>query len=711
MNYIEIQGITTHNLKNIDINIEKNKITAIYGRSGAGKSSLAFSTLYSLCKDEFDSLENGFTEQGDYILESYSGIIPSISINQNNFNVNPKSTIYSYLRFPNLLSNNDKNLIPEYHYLKINSPYNICKQCNGLGYEIEIEKNKLIDDELTIPEKPFLCWKTGSLSNYYNSLLLNFCKEKGIPLDVPFKFLTENHKNLLLYGKSDYKVKFSFKHNGKTKQKLAYYIGAFEHSNSLISEIKNSSLPTKYKKCNNCNGSKIDLNLYKDIKIFGLNFSIFLTTPISEIINFISQNKIKVNDNFIRTLKSINNMGLGYLSLNRSIPSLSGGELQKINFSRLLNSDISGILIIIDEISSQLGSLDFPLVLKKIRKLSKNNTVVLVEHEQYFIDAADHKIHIGKNAGKNGGYICEDEIIKPFLLKKEKNTIQDFFQFNNLNKNTIKDQNVHIPKNCLTCFVGVSGSGKSSLAKAINDLGGSYYISQKVSNYSTRSILCSTIKLNTLIAEYFSKKSNLITDKFLPHKLGGCPNCQGTGTIKYERGFEKDIYLTCPVCDGKLFNFSDQDIINTIIDDKNIIDVYQTEIKDLIDYFDDKKIINILNVMDRLCLDHLHLSRKTQTLSGGELRRIKLCEYLSRQRKSDKILIIDEPTAGLDPETSSSIASFLYEKSSKFEAIIIIEHKEEVIQYCDYKVTIGPGSGSLGGKVLEQTSFSEPPSN
>ena len=115
--------------------------------------------------------------------------------------------------------------------------------------------------------------------------------------------------------------------------------------------------------------------------------------------------------------------------------------------------------------------------------------------------------------------------------------------------------------------------------------------------------------------------------------------------------------------------------------------------------------------MDRLCLGHLHLSRKTQTLSGGELRRIKLCEYLSRQRKSDKILIIDEPTAGLDPETSSSIASFLYEKSSKFEAIIIIEHKEEVIQYCDYKVTIGPGSGSLGGKVLEQTSFSEPPSN
>ena len=142
MKFIEINGITTHNLKNIDLHIEKNKITAIYGRSGAGKSSLAFSTLYNLCKDEFDSLENGFPEQGDYILESYSGIIPSISINQNNFNVNPKSTIYSYLRFPNLLSNNDKNLIPEYRYLKINSPYNTCKQCNGLGYEIEIEQNK-----------------------------------------------------------------------------------------------------------------------------------------------------------------------------------------------------------------------------------------------------------------------------------------------------------------------------------------------------------------------------------------------------------------------------------------------------------------------------------------------------------------------------------------------------------------------------------------
>ena len=184
------------------------------------------------------------------------------------------------------------------------------------------------------------------------------------------------------------------------------------------------------------------------------------------------------------------------------------------------------------------------------------------------IEAGPNFVIQKKNVEKDG----YNALTLGYDEKKEKNTIQDFFQFNNLNKNTIKDQNVHIPKNCLTCFVGVSGSGKSSLAKAINDLGGSYYISQKVSNYSTRSILCSTIKLNTLIAEYFSKKSNLITDKFLPHKLGGCPNCQGTGTIKYERGFEKDIYLTCPVCDGKLFNFSDQDIINTIIDDKNIID-------------------------------------------------------------------------------------------------------------------------------------------
>ena len=703
MNNIELKGITTHNLKNIDLYIEKNKITSIYGRSGAGKSSLAFSTLYSLCKDEFDSLENGFSEQGDYKLKSYSGIIPSISINQNNFNINPKSTIYSYLRFPNLLSNNDKNLIPDYNFLKINSPYNICKQCNGLGYEIQIEKEKLIDYELPISEKPFLCWKSGSLSSYHNNLLLKFCKDQEIPTDIPFKILSEKHKNLLLYGKSDYKIKFSFKHNGKTKQKLAYYIGAFEHSNSLVNEINNSSLPTIYKTCKSCHGSKIDSNVYKDIKIFQMNFSNFLNTPINEIIDFITQNNFKANDSFLRTLKSISNMGLGYLSLNRSIPSLSGGELQKINFSRLLNSDISGILIIIDEISSQLGKADFPLILEKIKKISQNNTVVLVEHEQYFIDAADHKIHIGKNAGKDGGYLCETEIIKPQVFKKSKNTINDFFQFNNLFKNNIKDQNVNIPKNCLTCFVGVSGSGKSSLAKAINDLGVSHYISQKISNYSSRSILCSTIKLNNLIAEYFAKKSNLIIDKFLPHKLGGCLDCQGTGTIKYERGFEKDLYLTCPSCNGMLFNLSDEDIINTTIDNKNIIDVYQSEIKDLINYFHDDKIINILNVMDRLCLGHLHLGRKTQTLSGGELRRIKLCEYLSKQKSSDKILIIDEPTAGLDPETSSKIASFLYEKSTKFGAIIVIEHKEAVIQYCDYKVVVGPGSGSLGGIVLKQT--------
>lgn len=701
MNKIDLKGITTHNLKDIDITIEKNKITAIYGRSGAGKSSLAFSTIYHLCKDEFESLEHGFSEQGEYELKSYSGIIPAISINQNNFNINPKSSIYTYLRFSNLISNNDKDLIPDYHYLKINSPSNMCKQCNGLGFEIELEENNLIQRELSISEKPFLCWRNGNLSNYYHNLLLAFCKENEIPINIPFKELSEKSQELLLSSRSKNKIKFSFKHNGKNKQKLAYYVGVLVHSNSLLSQVKNSALPKKHNKCTACHGSKLDVKYYENVKIFDLYFTDFINKPILDIVNFIKKYNIKVNESFLRVFTSIIDMGLGYLSLNRSIPSLSGGELQKINFSRIINSDISGVLIVIDEISAQIGSSDFFLILEKIKKIAKKNTVLLVEHEKFFIESADYKYHIGKSAGKYGGYICEDEIINPFHFVSHENTISDFFEFKNLCKNNVINQNVSIPKKCLTAFIGVSGSGKSSLAKAINELGNSFYISQKISNYSSRSILASTIKLNNLVADFFSNYAGISADYFLPHKSGGCPKCQGTGTIKYERGYEKDIYLSCPICEGKLFNLNEESAFFQV-KGKSIIDVYDTEISELKEYFDDKKIINIILAMERLCLGHLHLNRKTQTLSGGELRRIKLCEYLSRSRISDRILIIDEPTAGLDPETSSKIASFIYEQSNRFSAVIIIEHKEEVISYCDYIVKIGPGSGISGGKVIEE---------
>ena len=701
-NGILLNGISTHNLKNIDIKIPLNKITVIYGRSGAGKSSLAFSSLYQLCHDEFDALERGFSESSEYVIQCYEGLIPAVAISQKNTNNNPRSTLYSYLNIPQILSTikvKSPVAIPNFDLLKINKIGNECKYCLGLGEKVEFSEDYIVNQELGLNQKPFSCWRNGDLADYYNQLLLAYCEQEQIDIYTPFKYLSDKDKQKVLYGSSNEKLQFRFKHRGKSKARKGIYKGVMLY----IKENKNIKAVDKYAKkviCSACNGARINIETHQTISIFNTTMPDFLLMPIDELV-LILKKEIKDDTILVKVLDSMCEMGLGYLNLARSIPSLSGGELQKLKFSKLLHSNISGVLIVIDEISSQINENDFHKIWEKMKNIVKNNTLVLVEHAQFFIDHADYKIHIGYKAGIDGGKICPDEIIQPFFDISKRNRPQGFIEFIDLSKNNVIKQSVSIPRKCLTVFTGVSGSGKSSLAKAIFEQADVIYVSQKMANYSSRSILSSSIQINTLIAEYFSKMTGLDVSYFSPTQNGGCKQCQGIGVVKYERGYEQDLYLTCPTCEGDLFDKFNENVLIQV-HGKNIIDVYKIEISDLLTFFHDERIKNILDTLVSLGLSHLQLQRKTQTLSGGELRRIKLCESLSKQRASKKILIIDEPTAGLDPETASKVASFIYQKTKMFEAVILIEHRPEVIKYADYKVVMGVAAGINGGKILKQ---------
>ncbi|MEQ9867498.1 ATP-binding cassette domain-containing protein [Pectobacterium aroidearum] len=702
MSEIIFEGIETHNLKNISVKIPVNKITVIYGRSGAGKSSLAFSSIYQLCKDEFDAIENGYLNEGDYKITHYDGLKSAVALPQRNTNNNPRSTIYSYLNIPQALSSLKvkSNLsIPDYHQLKLNKYENACTHCFGRGEVEVVDEGLLINENCRLDEGPFSCWNGGPLSDYRKQILLSYCHREGINIERTFSSLLKKEKDLILYGmEASGKLLVKYNHKGKIKKKECYYEGVVPY----VFSQENS----KYKKevtCPSCKGIRINKKL-SSLNIITLSFDDFLSLPISKLCTVLESDFSE--STLFRVLSSINNIGLGYLSLSRSIPSLSGGELQKLMFSRLLTSNTTGMLIVIDEISSQINPVDYPDILSKIRKIAEKNTVVLVEHSQYFIDHADKTIHIGKFAGSAGGEICEDEIIQPLKNTNSRNKISDFHHFKDLNKNNIINQNVSFPKGGVTIFSGISGSGKSSLAKAILDATESTYISQKLPSYTGRSSVASIAGLNKSIASYFAKKTGVNDVFFLPgidkNGHGGrCKVCEGKGVIKYERGFEKDIYITCHECNGMLFD-AHLDEVNMDVNGINIIDIYNTELKDLLSYFNDPKIDHILVTLDTLGLSHLKLNRKTQSLSGGEMRRIKLCEMLSKKRKSNKLLFIDEPTAGLDPETASKVLDFIYQKASLFGAIVVIEHRPEAEDYADFKVSIGPGSGEQGGQILAQ---------
>lgn len=708
INKITLNGVSTHNLKNIDVEIFKNKITTIYGRSGAGKSSLAFSSLYKLCSDEFDALENGYGENYEYKIDSYFGIIPAIAISQSNKNNNPRSTLYSFLNISQILSflaKSNSKYIPDFKYLKINRVDNECSTCKGLGEITLVDLNHIINENLSIEEKPFSIWKSGTFSGLYHNLLLSYCQSENINTTIPFKYLSEIERKKILYGVTESRLAFKFKYKGSIRQRRAFYEGVMISAQNMIG--RKSLGNAKFKEiCPECHGSRININSYKNIKILGLDVLEFLTYPFSEILEKISN--ISENDEIIRVVKSICDMGLGYLNFSRSIPSLSGGELQKLRFSRLLNSNISGILLVIDEISSQINNDEFPRIFNKIKNLSLNNTVVLIEHSYYFIEKADYKIHIGIDAGEKGGYICRDEKILPIKKNVQQRKTSNFIHFKSISKNNVINQDIKLPKGCLTVLTGPSGSGKSSIAKVIEERENAIYISQKNSNFSGRSVLASSIKMNTLIADYYSKNTNIESKYFLLSKDAGCKNCDGTGIVKYERGYEKDIYLTCPVCEGDLFD-KKSEFVELKVNGLNIIQFYNKELKELYLLLNkiDTPFSNILDTMVSLGLGHLQLKRKTQTLSGGELRRVKLCEHLSRKKETKKILIIDEPVAGLDPETASKIAEYIYKKVPLFNAVVLIEHRQEIIDFSDYEIKIGPSAGILGGKVLSQKFLDE----
>ncbi|MEQ9893582.1 ATP-binding cassette domain-containing protein [Pectobacterium aroidearum] len=706
MSEMIFEGIETHNLKKISVNIPLNKITVIYGRSGAGKSSLAFSSIYQLCKDEFDSIENGYLNEGDYKITHYDGLKPAVALPQRNSNNNPRSTIYSYLNIPQALSSlkiKSDLSVPDYHQLKLNKYENACPHCLGRGDVVQVDEEELINQHCRLDEKPFLCWRSGELSDYYNQLFLAYCQKNNINIASDFSSLSQEEKRIILYGESDEKIIFRFKHKGKIKQRRAFYKGVMLYANNNIGRNQSTSQYGKETTCPSCNGSRINSTLSRQ-DVIGLSFEEFLLLPISSLCTVLESTCSE--STLFRVLSSINSVGLGYLNLSRSIPSLSGGELQKLMFSRLLTSNTTGMLIVIDEISSQVNPVDYPDILSKIRKIAEKNTVILVEHSQHFIDHADKSIHIGKFAGSAGGVICECEAIQPLKNVNDRNKISDFHHFKELNKNNIINQSVSFPKECVTIFSGVSGSGKSSLAKAICDTTESTYISQKLPSYTGRSSVASITELNKSIASYFSKKTGLDDVFFLPSidkkgNGGGCKTCEGKGVIKYERGFEKDIYITCHECNGMLFD-SNSDEVNTVVNGMSIIDIYNAELKEILSFFNEPKIDQMLLTIDTLGLSHLKLNRKTQSLSGGEMRRIKLCEMLSKKRKSNKLLFIDEPAAGLDPETASKVLSFIYQKSSLFGAIVVIEHRPEAEDYADFKVSIGLGSGEQGGKILAQ---------
>lgn len=637
---------------------------------------------------------------------------------------------------------------PNVHLFSFNNPFGACPKCEGYGDIIGIDPDLVIpNSDLSVYEQAIAPWKGSGFKKYYNDLVNN-AYLFDFPLHKPYFELTEKQKDLIWKGNT-------------------YFTGLnqfFQKLEAKNYKIQNRVLLSRYRgktKCDTCDGTRLRKET-ENIKINGKSLPELMHLPLDKVAAFFNEIELTEQQHAIaqRLLVEINsrlsfvqNVGLGYLTLNRKSNTLSGGESQRINLATSLGSSLVGSMYILDEPSIGLHSRDNERLIAILNQLkSLGNTVIVVEHDEEIMRAADAIIDIGPEAGTLGGQVVAqgtfDEIIQEttltaeYLTRKKTIPIPSKRRTNELaihvlgaRENNLKNIDVRIPLNTLTVITGVSGSGKSTLVKKIlypalqrhldifvekpgqfSALEGDFssiqhieYIDQNPIGRSSRSNPVTYIKayddIRTLFAQQpLSKARNFQPKHFSFNVDGGrCDACKGEGTVTIEMQFMADVVLKCEVCKGKRFK---KEIREVLFHEKSIDQLLEMTVDDAIAFFDQHKQTKLskkLGALQRVGLGYVSLGQSSATLSGGEAQRIKLASFIGKGESRDKILFIfDEPTTGLHFHDIKKLLTSFDALIEKGHSLVVVEHNLDLIQCADHIIDLGPEGGDLGGTLVGQ---------
>ncbi|CAM4260767.1 excinuclease ABC subunit UvrA [Zobellia nedashkovskayae] len=639
-------------------------------------------------------------------------------------------------------------LEPNVHLFSFNNPYGACPKCEGYGDVIGIDKDLVIPNTaLSVYENAIFPWR-GESMGWYRDQLVNSAYKYDFPIHKPWFELSEKQKQLVWDG-NDYFIG------------LHKFFGQLEEKSY---KIQNRVMLSRYRgktKCNVCQGKRLRKET-DYIIVGGKNISDLVELPIKKLIPFFEELVLDKYDAKIasRLLKEIitrlgflYKVGLSYLTINRKSNTLSGGESQRINLATSLGSSLVGSMYILDEPSIGLHPKDTENlidVLKSLRDLG--NTVIVVEHDEDIMKAADEVIDIGPEAGTHGGKVVAhgtlDEILKSTSLTasylngteeitvpSKRRTSTDYITIRGARENNLKNIDVTFPLNMLTVITGVSGSGKSTLVKKLlypiilKEVGGygekagqftkvegKYknikhveFVDQNPIGRSSRSNPVTYIKayddIRNLFASQKLSKIRAYQAKHFSFNVDGgrCEKCKGEGEITVEMQFMADVHLECDTCGGKRFK---KEVLEVKFEDASIDDVLNMTIDDAIAFFDlhkQTKIVNKLKPLQDVGLGYVTLGQSSSTLSGGEAQRIKLASFLVKGTTKDKALFIfDEPTTGLHFHDIKKLLKSFDALISKGHSVIVIEHNIELIKCADYIIDLGPEGGEGGGQLLAE---------
>jgi excinuclease ABC subunit A len=636
-------------------------------------------------------------------------------------------------------------LEPNTHFFSFNNPYGACPTCEGYGKVIGIDEELVIPNKrLSVYEDAIAPWKGETMQDWKNDFI---SKAIDFPIHKPYFELNKDQKTLLWKG------------NGKNN---------FPSLNNFFQMLEENLYKIQYRvmlsrfrgktTCPDCEGNRLRPETAY-VKIDGYNIQSLVDLPLDEALPIIQNLKLTKHESEIAKrltyeittrLEFLIKVGLGYLTLNRTSNTLSGGESQRINLATSLGSSLVGSIYILDEPSIGLHSKDTEnliSVLKNLRDLG--NTVIVVEHDEDVMKAADYIIDIGPEAGNLGGNLVfsghftelknAHTLTSDYLtgklkieVPKTRRKTKEFIKIKGARQNNLKNISVDVPLECLTVITGVSGSGKSTLMKEIlvNELQIQLGMGGKKGNYddvefpkrliknielidqnpigkSSRSNPVTYLKAYDEIRDLFSKQKSAKLMGFLPKHFsfnvdgGRCDECKGDGVILVSMQFMADIELECDVCKGKRFK---NEILEIKVDGKNISDILHMTVDEALDFFHEikeEKIAHKLQPLQDVGLGYLQLGQSSSTLSGGEAQRVKLASFLVKGVTTEKTLFVfDEPSTGLHFHDINKLLKSLQALINLGHSVIVIEHQPDIIKSADWIIDIGPDAGKHGGEIV-----------
>ncbi len=761
MSRIEVRGAAENNLKSIDVDIPHNQFTVVTGLSGSGKSSLVGDILQREGQRMYFETFSAYTRSRlgkirPAKVTSIDGLLPVISIGQTHVQANRRSTAGTFSEISPLLRQlfsryNDQGFTLNRNQFSFNSEKGWCERCKGLGIEEYVDISKLIaDPEKSLREGALVITLPNGYTIYSQvtiSELDKVCKTEGFSVDTPWNQLTEHQKNVILYGSNNVKVLYG-KHSLESRMRWtgmtarprdeAFYRGIIPVMEEILVRDRNDNILRflSSRDCPVCNGERLNqnsLNVTWHGKSFvyyeQLHFSDLLKT--FEKISCNSLGETKLVETIKNQLNQLCKLSVGHISANRLSETLSQGELRRMRLSQLNSSGLTGVLFLFDEPSIGLHPRDVHFLIDTMYKLVENgNTVVVVEHNEQIIRAAQHLVELGSGAGLLGGEVVytgtpenlakinpsesktgkmlnSEFSIKKNSISTKKNSVT-YFDIHISKYHNISNQTFRFSRGALNVITGVSGAGKSTLVnhgllncEAFKQI---IFVDQKPIGRTSRSNPATYTGLFDELRKLFAqtddaKKFGFNASYFsFNSKQGQCVSCSGTGVLKIGMHIFEDIVQPCPVCNGSRYK---SEILSVKLNGKSIHEILQLSVNEALLFFENSPtILPYLKAMQKLGLGYLHLGQSSTTLSGGEAQRIKLATSLQRQPTGKAMFVLDEPTTGLHAADVGMLIDALHEFTQKGHTVVVVEHDPQIINQADWIVDLGPEGGDAGGKCL-----------